>query len=542
MKTEKSSHSKRIFFVLLLSFSLTLTAKAELPATFPERFPELFQQVQLKPVFKDSKKFIDLNPIYQDNQILKNYETSCIQSKCNLRFFIDENFQEPKSKQKEFQTDRSKTLVEHIESLWPVLSREGYKKSNQSKQLIESSLIPLPYRYIVPGGRFNEIYYWDSYFTMLGLQVSKKNQLIRDMVNNFAYLVDEFGFIPNGNRKYFLSRSQPPFFSLMVELLAEIDGSTVYTKYLPQLEKEYKFWMNGENILSSMNKAYRRVIRLDENSILNRYWDDKETPRPEGFKEDLKTAQTSEREAKEVYRDIKAACESGWDFSSRWFSNGKDLTTIQTTQIIPIDLNSLLWNLEKTIAKAHRINGNKSKTNQYEERASKRIFSINYYLWDQNESFFLDYNFYSHKRVKHGKSLASVFPLFFQIASPDQAELIAKEIKRDFLQENGLLTTLNKTEEQWDGNKGWAPLHWITIKGLKNYGFDKLADEIAQKWINNNLSVFCKSGKLVEKYNVVNSESGEGGEYPVQDGFGWTNGVLLKLLYDYNQTQLKCVL
>ena len=177
-----------------------------------------------------------------------------------------------------------------------------------------SSLVPLPHRYVVPVGRFREIYYWDSYFTMLGLEQSGRHDLVVDMVQNFAWLIDTFGHVPNGNRSYYLSRSQPPFFAAMVELLAERDGERVYATYLPQLAREYAFWMDGVARLAP-GSAYRRVVRLKDGTILNRYWDDRETPREESYREDIETARTSTRPAHEVYRNLRAAAESGWDFS-----------------------------------------------------------------------------------------------------------------------------------------------------------------------------------------------------------------------------------
>ncbi|MES2881464.1 MAG: trehalase family glycosidase, partial [Bacteroidota bacterium] len=208
------------------------------------------------------------------------------------------------------------------------------------------------------GGRFGEIYYWDSYFTMLGLKASGKTAMIENMLKNFSFLIDTLGYIPNGNRSYFLGRSQPPFFAAMVNLLSEAKKNTkekngsVQVKYLPQLLKEYEFWMRGATDLNENNIAVNRVVLLPDGSILNCYSDEFSAPRPESFKEDVELAEKL-LDKKKLFKNLRAACESGWDFSSRWYKNENDFTSIHTTEIIPVDLNCLLYNLEQTIAEAY---------------------------------------------------------------------------------------------------------------------------------------------------------------------------------------------
>ena len=161
-------------------------------------------------------------------------------------------------------------------------------------------------------------------FTMLGLKESGKVDMIENMVDNFAFLINTYGHIPNGNRTYYLSRSQPPFFSLMVALLASIKGDEVYLKYADAMEKEYKFWMDGADKLKP-GDAYRRVVKMKDGTVLNRYWDDAATPRPEGFKEDVAVAERSGRDKEEMYRNLRAGAESGIDFSTRWFADKRIL-------------------------------------------------------------------------------------------------------------------------------------------------------------------------------------------------------------------------
>jgi alpha,alpha-trehalase len=356
------------------------------------------------------------------------------------------------------------------------------------------------------------------------------------MVDNFAWLIETYGFIPNGNRTYYLSRSQPPFFAKMVQLLAGIKGEEVYSEYLLALEKEYEFWMAGSE--NAKLGAYKRVVKLPDGEILNRYWDDKNTPRPESYREDVKTAKEAvaknpERTREGIYRDLRAAAESGWDFSSRWLSiNGNgdfNLYSIHTTQIIPVDLNSLLYNLEQTLARAYELGAAAEKAEAFRRKAENRKDAIQKYLWEEETGFYFDYNFESANTTGI-YSLAGVYPLFFEISEEEQANKVAASIERVFLRPGGLVSTPHKTGQQWDAPNGWAPLQYMSIEGLRNYGKDQLASEIKQRWLNLNQNVYQKTYKLLEKYNVedLSKESG-GGEYPTQDGFGWTNGVYQKL-------------
>ena len=291
---------------------------------------------------------------------------------------------------------------------------------------------------------------------------------------NFSFLINKFGFIPNGNRTYYTSRSQPPFFTSMVKLLTVTKGdSTLLLKYLPYMEKEYNFWMEGKEALTPEHPAHRRVVRLPDGEILNRYWDDKNTPRTEAYKEDVLTAEGSEYPPEEMYRHLRAAAESGWDFSSRGFRDGKTLGTIHTTEIIPVDLNVLLCDMEQTLSVIYLINNNISKARQYAEAAQARNEAVTKYCWDIKKGFFTDYDFVAQSGTKT-YSLAGLYPLYFDMATPKQSREVAHFVEKEFLQPGGVLTTLTNTGEQWDAPNGWPPLQWITILGLQNYGLNYL--------------------------------------------------------------------
>ncbi|MGH8284491.1 MAG: alpha,alpha-trehalase TreA, partial [Steroidobacteraceae bacterium] len=410
--------------------------------------------------------------------------------------------------------------------LWSVLERPP------DEVRPHSSLLPLPYRYVVPGGRFREIYYWDSYFTMLGLEESGRYDLALDMVKNFAHLIDRYGHIPNGNRSYYLSRSQPPFFAAMVNLIAAHEGEAVYARFLPQLAREYEFWMDGAAKLRA-GEAHRRVVRLPDGTVLNRYWDDRASPREEAYRHDVETARAGSRAAAEVFRNLRAAAESGWDFSSRWLADGRKLSTIRTVELLPIDLNCLLYHLEQTLARAYRVANRSDEAASVSARAWERRVAIHRLLWNAELGVFGDYAWREGRLTDH-VTAATLYPLFFGLADREQAQRIAAAVGHVLLQPDGLATTVVRTGQQWDAPNGWAPLQWIAVKGLRDYGHGELAEDIARRWIRENVAAYRASGKLFEKYDVTGEGEAGGGEYPLQDGFGWTNGVLRRLLADYS--------
>lgn len=481
---------------------------------------ELFEKVQLQKIFPDSKTFVDCTPKFELAYILQRYEEQKKEPGFNLSFFVHEYFIEPKSISSGYVSDTSLPIESHLELLWDVLTRQPEDTND--------SLVDLPDPYIVPGGRFREIYYWDSYFTMLGLQVSNRVDMILNMVNNFSFLIDRFGYIPNGNRTYFLGRSQPPFFACMVKLLAEEKDEEILVEYLPRLQKEYDFWMKGIEELTNENKCINRVTLLQGENILNHYWDEHDFPRPEAYAEEIELS-AAIKDKKTLYRHLRAACESGWDFSSRWFKDGKDFSTIHAADIIPVDLNCLLFHLEQTLAEGYELAGNKKSSEKFIALAALRKEAINAYCWNEDKGFYFDYDYVDDVQ-KNSLTLAAAFPLFFEIASQQQADSVAKNLQQHFLQPGGLISTTETTTQQWDAPNGWAPLQWISVIGLRNYKHDELAKEVATRWMNVNKKVYQETGKMMEKYNVVATDTkAGGGEYPAQDGFGWTNGVYLAL-------------
>lgn len=484
-------------------------------------YQELFFDMHMSGIWSDGKMISDMIPKSEPHLILKQYRDEKEKKNFDLKHFADQHFHFPSSTASIFHSDSNVSLENHIRRLWDVLKRPP------DQEVAGSSLIPLKYPYVVPGGRFNEIYYWDSYFTMLGLKVSEKADLIESMVNNFSDQIDHFGFIPNGNRTYFLSRSQPPFFSLMVKLLADIQGEEVYERYKEAMVKEHDFWMRGVELVDEPWEAIERIVKVGKKKYLNRYFDNISGARSEMYKDDLEIAEKSEQPKHVFYLNIKSACESGWDFSSRWFGNDENLEGIKTSCIIPVDLHCLLYHLELTLSKAFNV-VDSEKSKYFGKLAKKRIKDLMLYYNDE-EHFFCDIDIEKGK-VNSQLTLAGMFPLYFKMAKNKYAKEIASIIEKQFLAGGGVKTTLKYSGQQWDAPNGWAPLQWITIKGLENYGFKELAEEIKSRWLSLNEKVYRSTGKMMEKYNVedLNLLSG-GGEYPVQDGFGWTNGVYLAL-------------
>jgi alpha,alpha-trehalase len=482
---------------------------------------DLFEAVQLNAVFADGKTFVDCIPKFNLELIEQQYADQKNKAGFSLTTFVKENFEEPPVFGADYESKKDQSVESNLQQLWDVLTRKPVKE--------DSSLINLPHTYIVPGGRFREIYYWDSYFTMLGLQQHNRVDLVESMINNFAFLLRSFGHIPNGNRRYYLSRSQPPFFALMVTLLAEIKrDNRVFIQYKNELELEYDFWMQGAGDIKA-GEAKDRVVLMPGGELLNRYYDNNPSPRQESYAEDVHVSKSSKKPASETFTHLRAGAESGWDFSSRWFADEKNIDTIQTTDIIPVDLNCLLYSLEQTVAKANALTGDEKVATEFEIKAAKRSAAIQKYCWNREPGFFCDYNLATQQQQPI-ITAAGLFPLFIKIATADQAIAVAEVTRKNLLKDGGIVTTTHHTGQQWDAPNGWAPLQWVACVGLKNYGQYELATAIGQRWLMLNEKVFHETGKMMEKYNVEDlGQPAGGGEYPGQDGFGWTNGVYLAM-------------
>lgn len=559
-----------------------------------DRYQELFVAVQSGRIFDDSKTFVDCAPKGDPGDILKAYRHHHLDPQFDLAAFVAQHFDVVHPPLSQYQSQSGQALCAHIDSLWPVLTRHPREHAPHA------SMLQLPEPYVVPGGRFGEMYYWDSYFTMVGLAASGRKDLLGAMLANFSYLIDTYGHVPNGTRSYYLSRSQPPVFALMLEL-AEEQGAASASDHRDQLEQEHSYWMSGAEALGN-GQAARRVVRLQSGGYLNRYWDDRDTPREESWLEDVATAGSCTREPHEVYRHLRAAAESGWDFSSRWLqeeplpetdsdpsdgassasqapavhspsghadpgskstagsgdasasvsgaakpnsthpargASSRALNAICTTDIVPVDLNAFLYKLESLLAQVCRAEGDTAAADDYASQALARRQAVDALCWDDEQGSYFDYNWRRRTR-RQCLTAACLTPLFVGMASDAQAAAQAELVRRRLVAPGGLSTTECGSDQQWDRPNGWAPLQWIGIRGLQAYGHDGLARDIAHRWLDTVAEVYGSQGKLVEKYMLRETpqgraEGGGGGEYPLQDGFGWTNGVTRALLAEHPQ-------
>lgn len=498
-----------------------------------DRYQELFIAVQSTNVFDDSKTFVDCAPLEAPEEILASYRATFRDAGFDLKAFVGKHFAPQHHAAKRYRSVAGQPIAAHIEGLWNDLTRHPAQHPSRG------SLLQLPHAYVVPGGRFVEMYYWDSYFTMLGLVGGKHEAILHGMTDNFAYLIDTYGHVPNGTRTYYLSRSQPPVFALMTELCERCNGQGA-VEYLPQLVREHEFWMEGAADLPA-GHAHRRVVAMNDGLVLNRYWDDRDTPREESWREDVATAALSNRPDAEVYRDLRAAAESGWDFSSRWLDDsapGADrkvaLSTIRTTRILPVDLNALLHKLETVIARLSADAGFGDAAEAFTQQARRRQAAMTRWLWNADAQVFLDYDM-ERAEPRAGFNAAAAVPLFTGSATHAQADAMAIGLRARLLAPGGLATTSVAGGEQWDSPNGWAPLQWMAVRGLQDYGHVALADQIRERWLKTVEDVYEREGKLVEKYAMRATPDsaaggGGGGEYPLQDGFGWTNGVVAQWL------------
>ncbi|NMH60888.1 trehalase family glycosidase [Alteromonas ponticola] len=473
---------------------------------------ELFHNAQMQQCFDDSKTLADAVLRYPWQQIEDAYNQQKKLVDFDLRQFVLRHFEFPMATERNNQPHPA-DLQDYIYDTWRLLTR-------QPDTIKRDTLLPLPQPYVVPGGRFREIYYWDSFFTALGLAEDGRHDLIKAMWDNFVFLQKENGYIPNGNRHYYRSRSQPPVMALIAQLLVEPDKQEV----VQVLEQEYLFWMGSA--ADPRLPVSPRTVTLGDGEILNRYYDSQTTPRPESYREDRALADSlAEENRAQFYRNLRAACESGWDFSSRWLKNPNELTSICTTDIVPVDLNCLLLILENQLAMRCTHSGYSDKAVRYQLAAAQRKQAMQKYFWSQDEGMFFDYDV-KHKTQSTVWSLAGVLPLYAGLATSSQANYVADVVATRFLQSGGVVTTLSASEQQWDSPNGWAPLQWFVVDGLTKYNYHDLANNIMRNWVDGVEQGYRQFNAMMEKYNMFKpNERAEGGEYTVQTGFGWTNGV-----------------
>ena len=486
--------------------------------------PKLYAALWDSGAITDMKALADATLCDAPQTIEAAFESEVPREPAAIREFVARWFKLPATPHQLAPSDPM-PMADRIEYLWDFLVRPpGFQEG--------VSQVPLHHAYIVPGGAFRECYYWDSYFTLVGLG-DHRETLRRECVDALAEQIDRFGFVPNGTRTYYLSRSQPPTFYASAGALSPQAPEQAWAEYLPQLVAEHEYWMRGADTLQP-GSATNCVVRLPDGAYLNRYWSYSSTPRDEARAgRDVGIAAAAlPRSADETYREIRAGCASGWDFSSRWFGDRATMATLRATCIAPVDLNALLFGLENAIAQGAEAAGNHKLKAAFERHATGRRAAIETWLWNDGLGLYDDYDFVE-RSLRGAVSAAALVPLFAGLASPERAGKTVQATLSHLLAQGGLRATSLRTGEQWDCPNGWAPSHWSAIVGLRRYGYAAEAQDLARRWVETVARVYAETGRLMEKYDVELQAPGSGGGYPLEDGFGWTNGVTAALLHVY---------
>ncbi len=409
-------------------------------------------------------------------------------------------------------------------------------------QISEQGLLYLPKPYVVPGGRFNEMYGWDSYFIQLGLLKDGEIELAKDTADNFLYEIRQYGKILNANRTYYLTRSQPPFLTEMLLgvyrqtldkswLAASVDAAMTYYSYWtsePHLTKQTglsRYFDLGDGpapevLASEVNSAGHNHYDLVKNYFRSHRVEDYDVARFYDRAHDQLTPL--------FYKADRSMRESGFDPSARFGPFNADIVDYN-----PVCLNSLLYVMEKEMAEILEIVGRGAEAGPWRARAAERAERVNRLMWDAEDGLYYDYDFV-HGRIRRYPFLATFYPLWAGIASEDQAEHVRRALGK-FERPGGLRTSTNQSGDQWDAPFGWAPLELIAVEGLRRYGYDEDAKRITEKFLSMVHHEFRRTGTILEKYDVERRAADIRGEvrygYSSNEvGFGWTNGVFKVLL------------
>jgi len=513
-------------------------------------------------IYDDSKSFVDMklkvpeSEIYEQFSVLQDgASASGMITNDEMRQFVETYFEEPGQEFEEWdpedwvespqmlnniKDDNYRTWASDLNKIWKALGRK--MKSDVFLNSDLYSIIPVTNPVIVPGGRFREFYYWDSYWVIKGLLLSDMKSTVKGMLENFMAMVEKYGFVPNGGRIYYTRRSQPPFLSLMVNEYYKATSDIAFVEsHISTLRKEYDFWM-----------AERGIIV--DGYLLNIYISKINQPRPESYREDKEISDSlpTDEERQEWQSHVTSACESGWDFSTRWAGNAYSaedefLPQLQTRNIVPVDLNSILAKTESILSDFYQKIGNATASAEFANFYDNRVNAIENILWNENDGTYYDYSIVSNSHVKRYYA-SNVNPLWTK-CFPDSVNVSERDEKLHLYLKNkgvldfpgGIPTSKEESGQQWDFPNAWPPLVDMIIEGLETSESELLQNEAhtqAQKWLKSNYKAYNKAGAMFEKFDVTRSDgvAGSGGEYDVQEGFGWTNGVVLSLLDRYGDT------
>jgi alpha,alpha-trehalase len=470
------------------------------------------------------------------------------------------------------------TLVENCNVRVEYLPQEIQRLGQISTSDIDPpGLLYLPNKYVVPGGRFNEMYGWDSYFIIRGLLRAGRVDLARGMVDNFLFEIEHYGAMLNANRTYYLTRSQPPFVSSMLvdvyqAMQKQTGGRTTQAdkawleRAYEDLSKDYEMWTHDPHLAGDTG--------------LSRYYDFGDGPPPEAIKDEsgfyrkvaeyfffhpaqangylvekgqgpadsvagkAYTLQVCDAQmtmarpdceplrqfklSRDYYKGDRSMRESGFDVSFRFGAFGS-----ATHHYAPVCLNSLLYKTEKDLEQMSRWLGRNDDGHRWSERAEKRKGLITRYLWNAEQGLFFDYNFVT-KRMSEYKYASAFYPLWAGLATPEQAKAVAANLKF-FEHPGGVAMSTEETGAQWDLPYGWGNIEMLVVEGLRRYGFNEDADRVSYNFLSTVAENFRRDGEIREKYNVVSRSSEahvELGYHMNVVGFGWTNAAFLELLHN----------
>jgi alpha,alpha-trehalase len=457
----------------------------------------------------------------------------------------------------------------HVEHLPFVIEHPGQPGVDA---ITPQGLLFLPDSYVVPGGRFNEMYGWDSYFIILGLVRDHRIDLARGMVENFFFEIEHYGTVLNANRTYYLTRSQPPFLTSMImevyngEKAVGHEDKTWLARAYEFASKDYEMWIREPHLAGMTG--------------LSRYYDFGNGPAPESlqdetglrrqvtgyflFHPDLSQTYVVPKNGKhtgqavgpdysvqvcdvastmarpgcndagtvqlsaDYYKGDRSMRESGFDISFRFWPYGA-----ATHHFAPVCLNSLLYKTEKDLEAISRLLGKTTEAAQWTRRADQRKQEIDKYLWDEQRGLFFDYDLRTGAKSTY-QYVTTFYPLWAGLATPQQAQAVARNVKI-FEQPGGLATSATDTGMQWDYPYGWAPLQSLAIEGLRRYGYSADANRISYEFLSTVAENFRREGTIREKYDVVtrSAEAHVSAGYQANVvGFGWTNGVFVQLLQE----------
>jgi alpha,alpha-trehalase len=440
-----------------------------------------------------------------------------------------------------------RTFAYNVHAVWKNLTRQFNTSYSCGEPCLSS--MPVPNAFVAPGGRFRESYYWDTYWIIKGLLVSNLTVTARHTLENLLWAVKEYGFVPNGARIYYQDRSQPPLLTLMVDDYVTATGDvSILSDAVGLLHQEHQFWMLTPHRVST-DDSPKAAATITADDVLNRYYSSTSDPRPESYREDVATLQSSNgRSPLDMYSSLATGAETGWDYSTRWFANSsKDITAVNAQNVVPIDLNAILLQVESTMKRwtcAGGLAPNPSLCTEYTSWVTSRtksvvkIFPAKSVMGD----FLLDV------QATNPQWFGAVSAL---LATPEYANAVVLDDLQaavgtliNNIYTGGVPASLTTSGQQWDFPNAWSPVQYFAIEALemasqRSQGtaattYHRQAVSVAQTWIDTTYCAYSTTQALFEKYNVsATGAAGHGGEYVVQTGFGWTNGLVLWILDKY---------